>query len=107
MKQYDWVSDAPDDSGWKSRHRNALLSPMGFERPIVGMLRGWIQYAERHRQQYESTIGEDGVLGPAWAQIGDGIRQLLNGDCGRLDCGTLDSIIHDNLREAGFDPDQL
>jgi len=71
------------------------------------MLRGWIQYAEEHQKQYESTIGEDGVLGPAWAQIGDGIRQLLNGDLGRLDAGTLDSIINDNLIEQKFDPEQL
>jgi hypothetical protein len=30
---------------------------------------------------------------------------LLNGDLGRLDGGTLDTIIADNLNEQGFDPD--
>lgn len=107
MKRFDWVGNAPNDTGWQTRHREAILAPRDFERSIVTMLRSWIEYAERHEAQYESTIGEDGVLGPAWAQIGDGIRQLLNGECGRLDCGTVDSIIHDNLKEMGFDPDNL
>lgn len=46
-------------------------------------------------------IGEDYVLGPEWATIGRALLALLNGETGRLDCGTLDGIIRDTLRAEG------
>lgn len=105
MKTINWTYNAPDDTGWKKRHLDALEWPQGLEVPISGMLSFWLDYAERHQAQYESTIGEDGALGVEWAQIGRGILGLLNGETGRLDCGTLDTIIRDNLAEMGFSDD--
>lgn len=102
MKDIYWVPSTPDDTGWKTRHQRAIFDPKEFEQPIITMLHGWLIYAERHQKQYESPIGDDGVLGVEWAHIGRGILGLLNGDCGRLDCGTLDTIIRDNLAEQGF-----
>lgn len=58
------------------------------------------EYAQLRRTAWQAD-----VLGDHWADIGYALLGLLNGDCGALDCGTLDSIIRDNLQEAGFNPD--
>lgn len=89
--------------GYWQRHEAALLSPRGPERPIANMLRAWLQYAETHRERYDSGIGEDYVLGPAWEAIGRSLRTLLNGECGRLDCGAIDAILNDQLKAEGFE----
>lgn len=97
----------PNDTGWQDRHMTGLQIPVGAERPIRDLLVAWAAYADAHKASYESGIGADSVLGPAWAAIGASIRQLLNGDTGRLDCGTLDGFICTTLEAEGFDPDQL
>lgn len=83
----------PNDTGWIDRHMAAVAAPTGFEKGVVGMLRAWLKYADIHHSRYGVTIGTDGVLGPEWESIGDALRGLLNGDCGCLDCGTLDGVI--------------
>jgi hypothetical protein len=106
MAKYDaaWINpDISDMGGWKGRHRMAILAPVGPERSIVGLLKGWIDYTNQHAARYESGIGDDGVLGPEWESIGRGILGLLNGESGRLDCGTLDSLIRNVLSSEGFD----
>ena len=75
------------------------------ERAMILMLRGWLEYAEAQKSAFDSNIGDDYVLGDEWFKIGEALRGLLNGDLGRLDGGTLDTIIADNLNEQGFDPD--
>ena len=101
MKTLSYIPAHPDDTGWKSRHVRAINSGHVVARAIET----WCVYAARHARLYGSRIGEDRVLGPAWADWGRALRALLNGDCGDLDCGTLDMIVHDNLREQGFDPE--
>lgn len=97
-----------DSSGWQTRHFSAITAPKSeFEKAFVEMLSGWLRYADSHAQQYESRIGEDGVLGVYWAQIGAGLRGLLNGELDRFDGGTLDSVLVGTLEEQDFDPDQL
>lgn len=92
--------------GYWRRHELAIDHPTGPERPFIGMLRGWLEYADTHRTRFESGIGEDYVLGPEWERIGRGLRAMLNGDLGRrLDCGALDSIILDALKDEGFGDD--
>jgi hypothetical protein len=88
---------------WASRHNVAVYQIAKNGETVSPMLRAWAQYAKEHREQYESPIGEDYVLGPEWRTIGLAIRALLNGNCGRLDCGTLDAFILDSLQENGFD----
>ena len=51
-------------------------------------------WAEYHRRNW-GPIGDDGVLGPAWAQIADGTLQMLNSVTGRVDPGTIDSFIRE------------
>ena len=97
-----------DRTGWSARHRAALRAPRGpFEPAYVHLLRGWLCYADAHREQYHSGIGDDGVLGPHWARIGADLRGLLNGELGRLDGGTLDGLICRTLEAEGFDPNRL
>ena len=93
--------------GYWRRHEDAMMRPRGIERPIAGMLHAWLLYADLHRERFESGIGQDYVLGPEWAKIGAAIRGLLNGDCGRIDCGAVDSVIEATLKDEGFDPDTL
>jgi hypothetical protein len=97
----------PNDTGWQTRHMHALAAPRNAEGPIVALLSAWALYADYYAQKLDTGVGADYVLGPAWAQIGDGIRQLLNGETGRLDCGTLDGFLCDTLGAEGFNPDDL
>lgn len=91
--------------GYWQRHEDAMTRPRGPERPVAGMLHAWLLYADLHRERYQSGIGEDDVLGPEWASIGSALRGLLNGECGRIDCGAVDTVICETLREEGIDPD--
>jgi hypothetical protein len=93
--------------GWQDRHNAAVIAPVGFERPIVHLFESWLDYADRHKARYESSIGADGFLGEHWKDIGLALRGLLNGDCGRLDCGTLDAVVLNTLNDAGFDTEAL
>lgn len=67
------------------------------------MVQGAATYADAHAKRYESKIGDDGVLGPAWCDILRGVLTLLNGEMGRLDGGTVDGLIRDMLQAEGFD----
>jgi hypothetical protein len=92
---------------WQRNHVGAINFPNRSEAGIVALLRGWLQYADTHKARYDSGIGEDGVLGKDWAAIGHALLGLLNGELGRLDGGSLDSLIRDTLTAEGFDPDNL
>jgi hypothetical protein len=94
-----------DSNGWKQRHNDAVMRPNGKERAIVEMTRAWSDYADKHKVRYESTIGEDGVLGPAWEEIGDALRTLLNGETGNLDCGTMDAFLLKTMAGNGVSTD--
>ncbi len=94
----------PPASGWQDRHDAAMCLPRpGFESAIVQMLNGWHQYAATHRANYESLMGDDGVLGPEWQAIGKGLLGLLNGDLGRMDGGTLDAFLRNTMAANGVD----
>lgn len=97
-----------NDTGWATRHLAAVACPKaGYERALVEMLSGWLRYADAAQSAWESGVGKDYVLGPKWAQIGDGLRGLLNGDLGRMDGGALDAVLCRALQAEGFDPDML
>ena len=92
----------PNDTGWQTPHLAALSAPRDFEREIVALIEAWARYADTHLARYATGIGNDGVLGDAWMEIARGIRALLNGETGRLDCGMLDGFICDTLAAEGF-----
>lgn len=96
----------PNTGGWQDRHDEALRNPrIGFESALVRMMVGWFEYAEEHKQRYESVIGNDHVLGDEWEAMGDALRGLLNGSLERLDAGTLDSFVLKTMRSNGIDTD--
>lgn len=108
MKDLDYISDHPgSESEWQRRHLNAIRSPFPEkERPFLQMLQGWLDYAKSHEARFDSPIGEDHILGNAWIRLGLALNDVLDGDLGpRLDCGTLSTIIVDNLAEQGWDID--
>ena len=89
---------------WKRRHREAMRDPhSGFELAIVEMYDALGEYADAHRNTCDSPIGDDGVLGEEWKQIALGVIGLLNGETGRLDCGTLDRQIREMAAANGVE----
>ena len=91
-----------DRTGWTQRHLTAFALPRGPEN-IVGLLRAWTRYADRHSNRFYAPVGDCGVLGPAWESIGDSLRTMLKGELGRLDGGTMDSIILDVMASQGIE----
>ncbi len=91
------------DKSWGVRHITA------WERdrhPIRDMIVALAMYADGHQEEFRNPLGEDGVLGPAWRQAVTGVRQLLNGNLGQLDAGTLDRMLVGMLEKEGFDADR-
>lgn len=88
---------------WGARHVEAFQAATGTPGAIAALVRDAAEYADGYRAAFGSDIGEDGVLGEEWARILRGIIGLLNGDCGQLDCGTLDSLLRDMARSQGYD----
>ena len=97
------VSKAFQENKWGARHCAAWREPQGPEAGIVNMIQAAAQYADYHALRFESKIGDDGVLGDHWAEIMRAVRGLLNGECGRLDCGTVDGLILDMLKAEGIE----
>lgn len=112
---------SPDRNGWKQRHDTAWKmqepslhlrmidtnAPILHEQAMIAMLKGWQLYANSHAVRFGEPIGNDHFLGPQWLKIGKSLRALLNGETGRLDCGTVDGFILDTLKEHGFGEDDL
>lgn len=80
-------------------HRNALrrvyTHPHG--KALRAMLEGWAAYAKNYHDQYESSVGDDGVLGGHWQAIGQSLLGLLDGSTGGWDCGSLDANVRELL----------
>ncbi len=92
---------------WRIAHHLAVRCPNErFEYGMRTLLIGWLKYADSHKHQYGSGIGDDGVLGPCWQDIGVGLLGLLNGHLGKLDGGTLDALIRTVLTAEGMNPEQ-
>lgn len=83
-------------NNWGALHRRKW-----GESHIGAMVTAWAAYADTHFYRYESRIGDDGVLGDPWASIGKAILELLNGELGGLDGGTVDALIRDILANEG------
>lgn len=90
---------------WGPRHVAAWKEPQHAEAGIVGLITAAATYADNYRRQFESQLGDDAVLGEPWADILRGVLQLLNGDLGRLDGGTVDKLVRQMLSAEGFETD--
>ncbi len=94
----------PDTNGWKGRH----MMEVKRDHPIAAMVEALNSYAVIHAERFSSTLAEDYVLGPAWLDAAKGVRALLNGECGGLDCGTVDAAIVKMVTDAaGFEEGDL
>lgn len=96
---------------WQHEHNRIVAAarfPGNRNKPgyaIVQGLDAWNNYAIMHLQRFESTIGEDYVLGPMWVFWGAGLSGLLNGETSGLDCGKIDSEILDTCAINCVSPD--
>ena len=100
----------PNTNGWQDRHNSAVIAPRGIEKPLIGMIRAWAEYAVEHRRSLEDAdvIGTDGYSGEYWEAIGSALVKLLSAPTGnRLDLGTLDHHIRRIATENGIDSDDL
>ena len=98
----------PVQQPWLRRHHEALQRPRESEAGIVA-LRAWLlQYAVSYTSNYEGLkLGEDRYLGAALLVMAEAYLKLLNGSCGRLDCGTLDGEIRRWAEQHGFSAEQV
>lgn len=99
--------EAPTRPGFQPhmlRHNQALQFPRGIEHAIVALRNGLLQYGQQYSQRYEGCeLGKDGVLGQGWLDMARGYLALLNGECGRFDCGTLDGELRSWALQFGFE----
>lgn len=82
-----------------------VTGPMKLEVGLRMMIEGLAMYAAGYEEVVEEPIGNDGVLGDYWVDIARSFVGLLNGDAGRLDCGSLDRLARDLAVAAGFTAD--
>lgn len=99
---------APEAPSWLISHHRALSEPRGGEAPVVTLRSALIQYGLCYAERFEGcSLGQDNFLGPAWLQVARGYLALLNGETGRLDCGSLDAELRDLARRFGFSAEQV
>jgi len=93
---------------WQERHEQAFISPQpGFEQAFKHLVQFLDQYDRAHTTRFDSAIANDYVLGDAYKDILKAARTLLNGEHGRFDAGTMDSIFLGIATTAGFSEDEL
>jgi hypothetical protein len=92
-----------ESNEWGARH----VTAWNAGHPIATLCTALARYADDHRARYESSLGDDGVLGPAWLDMLRSIRTLLNGELGQLDGGTIDGLLYDMAEAAGFEREEL
>lgn len=88
-------ASAPD---WRSQHETAMMIPNETEAPFVALLTAINTLIERH--------GNDYVLRDGIAHLIMGTQALLNGETGRLDCGSIDTTLNAQAARIGFDLDR-
>ena len=92
---------------WATRHNMAVVHPTKAEKGILDACYALEAMAEAHAERYATVISEDGVLGDYWLKILHGVRGMLNGETGRLDCGTVDGWLVRLALEHGFTDEEI
>lgn len=72
---------------------------------LAAMLVGWEAYAKAHADSFDSKIGDDGVMGNAWAEAGLAMKRLLDGELGGFDGSSLAQNITEIIEENGLETD--
>ena len=65
------------------------------------------QMAQLYQERFDCLIGTDYVLGEYWLDMLRGLRGMLNGETGSLDCGGMDGLLCDLARENGFTDEEF
>lgn len=93
---------SPKDD-WQERHNDAVNFPRdGHESSIVKLLRGWLDYARAYSEIRGLDIGQDAIIGHAWAAVGRDLITLLHDETGRLDSALLCRLVEIRLKSEGF-----
>ena len=86
---------------------NCLLEPRGinrrWENAILEILNGMKLYAKMHELRYEEKIGNDGYFGPVFEHMVQCMKNLLNGEMGRLDGGEMSHMLQDFCKANGLE----
>jgi hypothetical protein len=104
---------AGSGDSWATRHYAAWVTGRGgyWPRvdvsPIPRLVDSLAAYADAYNRRYGARLGEDRILGKHWLNAVESVRGMLNGDCGALDCGTVDAVLCSMLSLEGIDPEQL
>jgi len=84
----------PIGNGFDKRHNDALLHPTPKEKMLLSLVVAWVDYARTYLAEYETLIGKDSFIGPAWENIGKELHSnFLSMDMGRFDGGTLSAFM--------------
>ena len=94
---------SPATGPWAERHNAAVRRPRASEAGILKACEALRIIVTSYSEDYDDPIGNDGVLGPCWVDMARGVLGLLNGECGRLDCGTVDHYIRNLYSRQGFE----
>lgn len=111
-------SVAPE-AQWAIRHNNAwdlqrsmvsverVKDEWRAEQAVAAACHALKVYANSHKLRFDSKLADDYVLGPAWLAMLQGVRTLLDGETGRLDCGTVDGYLVKLAEDNGFKQEDL
>tara|TARA_Y100000034_G_C6897567_1_gene414227 strand:- start:458 stop:721 length:264 start_codon:yes stop_codon:yes gene_type:complete len=86
---------------------NAMWNPDALEKPIVNLVQFLADFRTNHENGSDVKLADDSYTGPVWLDILKAARALLSTELGRLDGGLLDTIILEELEEAGFSESDL
>lgn len=84
---------------WGIRHCEAWQLPHSAERGIVRLIQALAEYADCYRIKWGQGIQEDGYAMPEWESMLRSANRLLSMEIGRLDGGTLSSLLNAMAKE--------
>lgn len=97
-----------DITGYIARHRKAWhTQECGIERAIRLGIESLADMAADYEARLGSTIGSDYVLGEYWLGMAKGLKGMLDGETGALDCGFCSAAIRNLAELAGFNEEDL
>lgn len=95
-------------NAYGERHYWAFHEPKkGHERALVHLVRGLVEYADTHEEEFGRKIADDNFFGPEWLKMLSSVRALLNGEIGRFDGGLFDTMLCTIAEKAGFEDDDF
>ncbi len=95
-----------DSTGWVLRHCQAWTSPRTpREKAVRALIEAFALFADSYATETEGErqLGQDGYYHEHAVDMVKALLALLNFDCGRFDCGTLDRLIRDLAQASGVE----